>query len=329
MNDTQVRIADEPGGPSNDGPATYQNLWVPLIVVPAGIVGVIVLVVALFGSLAGGQRTPGENLALIASGGKNERTQALMDLVGQAAENQSARNEDRELPHPYPEDFGGRAIEVIDGLDADDRYARCALGAFLAGLDHPVEAAQRGVDELVSLLAMDEGDDESGELRQVVMINLGLLARGADTPADGATSAVLPYLEHTNVHLRSTAASVLANLDGDGARGALEGALSDSSLSVRAAAAFTLAKLEPAGFAADRVLRELTSEEPFTAAREQDPTQFSSAEGVSQLRIKALQSLALLGRDEDWAHIQTLNEDADLNVRDQVLSLLARRQDQL
>lgn len=324
MSETQVQISDEPGGevPAG-GPAPYQNLWVPLILVPAGIVMAIVVIMALFGGLAGNANTPLENLEVIASGGKNERTQVLMDLAAQAAENQAARNNGEDLPHPYPASFAERAVQVLGGLDEEEYWVRFALGAFVAGLESSPEAVQRGVFELIDLLQIPDGEDESGALRQYVLVNLGLLAQGAVGPSRGAGPAVVPFLKHQNVHLRSTAASVLAGIEGEHVVGALEGALSDSSLSVRAAAAFSLAKLDPPQEASAGVLRDLTATTAYEAVRAVDPTQFTSADGISQLRIKALQSLALLGRDEDWAHISSLRDDPDLNVRGQVLALLA------
>ena len=89
------------------------------------------------------------------------------------------------------------------------------------------------------------------------------------------------------------------------------------------AAAFSLAKLDPPRESSAGVLRDLTATKVYEAVRAVDPTQFTSAAGVSQLRIKALESLALLGREQDWAHISSLRDDPDLNVREKVLALLA------
>lgn len=323
VSDTEVQIPDEPGGQPAGDRSPYQNLWVPLVVVPAGIVMAIVVIVALFGNLAGDERTPVQNLELVASGGKNERTQALMGLAQQAAANERARQESEELPYPYPANFGRRVMEVLDGLDEDDHDARTALGAFLAGLERPPEAAVRGVEELVAILALGEREDPDGRLRDQALLNLGLLARGPDTPADAAAPAVYPLLEDGSPHVRMMAAAVLANIGGDRARSALEEALSDSNLSVRATAAFSLAKLDPPGVRAAPVLRELTTLETYEQARALDPSLFTRAEGVSQLRIKAVQSLAKLDREEDWEHIASLSDAEDLNLRAAVLELLA------
>ena len=77
MSETRVEIADEP---AETGASPYQNLWVPLIVVPAGIVITIVVVMAIFGSLTGDEKTPAENLELVIHGGTNQAEQALFNL---------------------------------------------------------------------------------------------------------------------------------------------------------------------------------------------------------------------------------------------------------
>lgn len=327
VSETRVQIADEPGGQTPDsGTSPYQNLWVPLVLVPAGIVMAIVVIVALFGNLAGDERSPLENLELIASGGKNERQQALMALAVQASENQSARNKEEELPHPYPDNFLPRAMEVAADLDTDDYWTRFALGAFLAGAEESAAAVEQGVNELRALLKDPEiPDGDVGRIHMQVLINLGLLAQGPDQPADAALEDLLPFLDHDDPVMRSTAASILTHVDG--ARGPLEGALTDSDLSVRAAAAFSLAKLNPPAYSCASVLRSLTAMETYDQARAADRTQFTKGEGISRLRRRALECLALLDRDEDWNHISSLSEDDDSLVAEKVLNLLNSREE--
>ncbi len=315
VKEIQVEIADEPGGPTPEAGSTpYQNLWIPLVLVPAGIVMAIVLIVALFGNLAGGERTPAENLELVAGGGKNERTQALMALTVQQNENLRARQRGEEPPWEYGEGFEERVQAVLDGLAEDDHSTRITLANLLAGLGNSA-----AVPELIRTLSLDEGDDPGAKLRFRALEGLGLLGDGQ------ATEAVLPFLSSDQVLLRVVAASALANLPGEGVREALIGALGDPSLLVRGTAAFSLAKLDPPGYEAAEVLVSMTGTEVYEAAREADPSLFTRAEDVSHNRIKALAFLAHLGRDEDWQVIASLREDPDLNVRDQVLTLLADR----
>jgi HEAT repeats len=314
VSETQVQIADEPGGePPSPEAAPYKNLWVPLIVIPAGIVMAIVLVVALFGNLAGEERSPAENLELVATGGKNERSQALMALTIQQNENMRAASQGGEPPWVLGPGFEARVLEVLGDLDADDYGTRITLANLLAGLGNPA-----AVGALVPLLGLTDGDDPEFQRRFRALQGLGLLGDPK------ATGSVLPLLDHSEPQLRAAAAAALANLAGDGVRGALTGALADSSLIVSGTAAFSLAKLDPPGFEAARVLVEMTAMDPYERAREADPKLFTRGEVISRNRIKALAFLALLDRDEDWAHIESMREDPDLNVREQVLALLAK-----
>lgn len=314
MSETQVQIADEPGGEAPDGrPTPYQNLWVPLVIVPAGIVMAIVFVVALFGNLAGSEKSLAENLELVATGGKNERTQALMSISVQAAENARAKAEGREAPFPVEAGFDQRLIEVIGDLDEDDYATRTALATLLATLEGDALAF------LTPTLALTEADDPSYQYRFTAIEGLGLLGD------DRAAPAVLPFLQHEEVQLRAVAAAALANMEAQGVRQALIGALEDSSLLVSGAAAYALAKLDPPAYESGALLAAMTGLDVYEAERERDPRLFTRANDVSGQRIKALAFLAHLGREEDWAQIESLRDDPDLNVREQVLALLSKQ----
>ena len=65
----------------------YRNLWVPLVVVPFLVVGVIVLVYAFFGAIGGKEATLEENLDRAVHGGPNESQQALVSLASQLVVN--------------------------------------------------------------------------------------------------------------------------------------------------------------------------------------------------------------------------------------------------
>ena len=317
MSETQVQIADEPGGEAPDGrPTPYQNLWVPLVIVPAGIVMAIVLVVALFGNLAGSEKSLAENLEVVATGGKNERTQALMSISVQASENARAKAEGREAPFPVEAGFERRLVEVIEDLDEDDFATRTALATLLATLEGDALAY------LTPILALSEADDPNFQYRFSAIEGLGLLGD------DRAAPAVLPFLQHEEIQLRAVAAAALANLEAEGVRQALIGALEDSSLLVGGAAAYSLAKLDPPAYEAAALIATMTGTAVYDAARERDPRLFTRASDVSAQRRKALAFLAHLGREEDWAHIESLKEDSDLNVREQVLALLATRHEE-
>lgn len=313
MSESDVQTADSPQEATPETP--YQNLWVPLFVVPAGIVIAVVVIFALFGSLAGEERSLGENLDVVVHGGKNERDQALFNLARQVSENQRARNAGEEAPWPVEEGFADRVAEAVEAVDEDEHGSRLALGALLASFD------PRGVDILVGVLTLGETDDPEARLRFEAIQNLGLIGD------ERAARHLIPFLVHDDEGLRTVAAGALGNVPGEGVRAALEGALHDSSLDVRGTAAFSLARLDPPGFAASDVLMDLTDPSVYAAVRAEHPEKYTRADDVSRFRIQALKALARLGRPEDWRHIESLRSDDDANVVDAVLTLIRDREE--
>ncbi|HIF42412.1 MAG TPA: HEAT repeat domain-containing protein [Planctomycetes bacterium] len=313
MSDIQIEISDPEEGGAEAGQTPYGNLWVPLVVVPAAIVIVIVVVFALFGSLTGEEKSLSENLSMVMAGGKNERDQALFGLMRQVSENQRATNDGEELPWPMTADFPQRVREAADQVDAEDHEVRLALGVLLAGLD------PSGVDMLVEMLALGDAQDPGGALRFKAIHNLGLVGDGR------ATESVAAFLKAPDEGLRIVAAGALANLSGDGAREALREALGDPSLDVRGTAAMALTLLDPPDPTAAPILTDLTQVAVYEAVRRESPAKYTRSRDVSSFRIQALGALARLGREADWAHIETLRGDSDANVVDAVLRLLNQR----
>lgn len=318
MSETRVEIADEP---AETGASPYQNLWVPLIVVPAGIVITIVVVMAIFGSLTGDEKTPAENLELVIHGGTNQAEQALFNLIRQSVENQRALLDGSELPWPLPDGFADKLAAAIAEVDEDKYSTKLALASFLAGSD------PRGVEALEGLLSIPEAADSAGDVRFRTIVNLGNLAAAGLVPEGTATEKVLGFLESDDEALRNAAAAALAFMPGEAIRPALVATLADSSLAVRATAALSLVKLDPPGTEAATVLRDLANQATYDAAREANPRHFSRGEEVSRYRSTALEALAHLGRDEDWAFIEGFRDDSDMNVVDSVLRLLDGRGD--
>jgi len=317
VDETEIQIADEAGGSVPESPveAPYRNLWVPLVVVPAAVVIAMVIVVALLGSLAGEERSMSDNLELIVSGGKNQRQQALFGLVRQATANLAARSQGKDIPWSTGPTFADSATRAIEGLGEDEHWARLALSVALAHMD------PRGVQLLVEILELDAGQDPDGEVRLAAVVNLGLLgdARGV-TPLIG-------LLDGDDEGLRTAAAGALGMLAGPGLREALIVALMDSSLKVRGTAAFSLSKLDPPAHEAQGVLMDLTDRATYQQVHDRDPTRYARAPDVSTNRILALGALARLGSPEDWAHIESLRDDPDINVVDAVLRLLQDREE--
>ncbi len=310
MSEVQIEISDAESGAEEAAQTPYGNLWVPLVVVPAAIVIVIVVVFALFGSLTGEEKSLDDNLNTVLVGGKNERDQALFGLMRQISENQRATNSGEELPWPMASDFPQKVRDAADRVDAQDHEVRLALGLLLAGLD------PAGVDMLVEMLALGDAEDPDGGLRFKAIHNLGLVGDGR------ATDSVAAFLSSPDEGLRVVAAGALANLPGSRAREALLEALGDRSLDVRGTAAMALTLLDPPDPAAAPVLMDLTTVATYEAVRRDFPSKYTRSRDISLFRIQALGALARLGREADWAHIESLKTDPDANVVDAVLRLL-------
>ena len=310
MSDERIELPDSSGAPgahaqgsAEDAP--YRNLWVPLVVVPAGIVIAVVLVFALFGALAGQERSLAENLELVVRGGKNERDQALMNLAVQAAENHAALFEGRELPWPMEQGFPARVRAAAEEIDPDEHETRLVLGILLATLGDDA-----GVPLLLESAAVGDDEDPDRSLRFRAIQNLGLIGDGR------ATEAVIDFLDHDDEGLRTVAAWALSNLPGGEVRAALRGALGDPSLQVRGTAALSLARLDPPDLEAARVLRDLLDPSTYASEHEREPGKYGQARLVSELRVSAVRALARLRLPEDRARLAELASDPDVAVRE-------------
>jgi len=287
------------------------------VAIPAGVVAAMVGVVVLFGSLAGQERTPSENLSLVVHGGAGERHRALIGLTRQAVANQRAADAGAPLPWPLEEGFRERLLAAVAQVGEEEPAIRLALAALLANLEEP-----RGVEILIELLGLEDGQDGDRRLRFMAIENLGLIADPR------AARPLIPFLDHDDEGLRSVTAISLGSFPGEEVRSALEGALLDSSLEVRANAALSLSRREPPDPVAADVLADLTDAGAYATVHREDPGKFASAADVSRFRVMALKALARLDRPADWAHIETLRGDSDPNVVDAALRLIASREEQ-
>jgi len=309
LSEPEIAIADEPSDPQK--PSPYQNLWVPLVLVPAGIVIAIVLVFALFGALSGDDNTLDENLALVVTGGKNQREQALFSLMSQATENAQALAEGKAPVWEMEEGFGRRVEAALAEIDEDDYRSKLALAVLLASLGE-----ENGVPILQSILELGDDADPDRTLRFIAIQNLGQLGDGR------ATGSVMAFLDHSDKGLRAVAAIALQNLPGEGVREALEGLLSDTYLDVRGVAAISLSKLDPPAPEGAFVLRDLVDVETYEAANAADPSQFRRGDLISDSRVKAIEGLARLALAEDRALFERLKGDDDLHVSEAAMKAL-------
>lgn len=307
---TTVEIADaaEDGGP-------YKNLWIPLVVVPAGIVFAIVAVFALFGSIGGSEKTMAENLALVVSGGKNERQQALFGLTRQVTENRAALAEGLTAPWEVPTGFARDVQDAYEGLDPDEYDKMLVFGVLLSSMG---EAS--GVEILLGLLDLTDAQDGDGRVRFGAVQNLGMLADMGRTEAHAATGPVIALASHEDVGLRVVAAGALGSLPGEDAQEALRGLLGDQELQVRATAGLSLSRLEPADPAAVPLLTDMAGPEIWEAAREDSPGQFRRGSDVQRFRVMAVEALGRYG-DLTRDVITGLQESDDLRVREAALRM--------
>jgi hypothetical protein len=305
--------ANIPAGESRPPPAAggYRNLWVPLVVVPFLVVGVIVLVFVFFGAIRGTEASMEENLQRAVHGGANERKQASVSLAAQALENSVALSQGRPPVWPAPANFLDDLLKAWDEMPSDDNpRIRLVVAQLSAQYGDP-----QALDKLAQVLAIEDSEDPSGELRVYAMLALTWLGdpRAADL--------IVPFLDHEDPFLRQSAAGALQDVPGETSRAALRRLLSDASLELRGQAAISLARLgDPSG--AD-VLRELVRPESYLAESERAPGKFEGRRSVHAARIEGVRGLARLARPEDRELLAALAAgDEDPAVREAAMLAL-------
>jgi HEAT repeat protein len=301
--------SQEGRGPADGGP--YRNLWVPLVVVPFLVVGVIVLVFVFFGAIRGRDASLQENLDRVVNGGANERKQAAVSLAVQAVENRNAELAGDPPVWPVEGDILADLRRAWDALPADDNpRIRLTLAELGAHFGDPA-----ALDRLLGFLALADTDDPKGELRVPAMIALASLGD------ERAAAPIAKFLTHEDSFLRQSAAAALQGIPGETSRSALLGLLDDASLELRGQAAISLARLGDASGAS--VLRDLLDEQSYAAARAADPRKFATARSVHDARLEAVRALARLARAEDRELLQELSKsEADPDVREAAMLAL-------
>ena len=301
--------------PENSGEAApYQNLWVPLLVVPFLVVGVLVMVYLFFGRIVGTDATMGENLQVLIHGGTNERQQAAVSLSAQIVENRQAREDGKELPWEAGGDFLGDLQGAWDTMGPDDNpNLRLAVAKALQ------EYGDSGAREkLEGFLQLTDDADGDGQVRFYALLELGLLGDPEAAPA------VIPFLSSADPLLQQGAASALQSMPGEDSLAALKGVLGDASLELRGMAAISLSHLGDASGA--HVLVDLADADTYTAIQAREPRKYADPRLVQNSRIYAVQALARLNRDEDLALLQALADaDEDPAVREAAMRAVRDR----
>jgi HEAT repeat protein len=306
--------APQPPAQGAPGGGPYRNLWVPLVVVPFLVVGVIVLVFVFFGAIRGKDPTLQENLERVVSGGANERKQAAMSLAVQVVENRTAELAGRPPVWPVEGDILVDLQRAWEALPEDDN-PRMRLTVAELGAHFGDPAA---LDRLLGFLEVPDADDPRGELRVPAMIAIAGLGD------ERAAVPLAAFLTHEDPFLRQSAAAALQAIPGETSRAALVGLLDDTSLELRGQAAISLARHgDPAGAG---VLRELIGLESYAAARAADARKFATERSVHDARLEAVRALARLGRVEDRELFQALAEsEGDPAVREAAMLALQGR----
>jgi len=305
--------------PSPEIPAqggAYRNLFVPLVVVPFLVVGVIALVFIFFGAIRGEDPSMEENLRTAIEGGANERKQAALSLAAQALENAVAASENRSAPWPAPPDFLARLQRAWEELPVDDDpHLRLVLAQLLTQQGDP-----GALDKLEAVLATSDSEDPEGEVRVYAMLAMTWL------DDERAAQILAPFLGHSDPFLRQSAAGALQGVPGEASRAALRGVLGAPDLELRGQAAISLATLgDPAG--AD-VLRELVRAETFLSDGLREAGKFQDERSVHKARLEGVQGLARLGLAEDRPLFEELAAgDPDHAVREAAMRALAAASD--
>lgn len=315
MTEIEIRDPDPlPGEPdTSEAESPYRNLLVPLVVVPALIVMVLVLVFVLFGSVAGKENSPRENLDRLLNGGFNERKQAAFNLVRQVLESRRASAQG-EAPE----------FEIDAGFLPELRAARAQVDALESPRDVPIPLvlssllAQlgevEGVAQLAELTQLSDVLDPEHEYRVYAAMTLGAIGDHLEGAGrEQAARALIALLENPDPALVLVAIAGLQRLPTEATAPALKGMLGSRVLEQRGSAALSLAALgDPAGA---EVLEEMLTPRPYEAERAQDPNKWPAAR-VSESRCKALEALIALGLPPSAAELRRLaDEDPDPNVR--------------
>lgn len=293
--------AEAAGAPASP----YKNLFVPLIVVPAIVVGVLVLVFALFGQIAGSEAGLAENVHRIIAGGKNAREQAVFSLVRQIEENRQAVDQGLEPPFPAEEGFEASLKEAWEAMRGEGEPAsELSLTILLADLGDADAVAA-----LPDYFGLDEDDDPDGQLR---FFALSTAARhGGPAMADD----LIALLDGDDLAMRLGAATALQRMPGPKTADALANQLGDPNPELRLLAANSLSYL---GDSRGRtVLLDLLSPELYEAEHASNPKRFADPRLVIRARILAVEALARLGDEEGMARIATIAEgDESIEVRE-------------
>jgi HEAT repeat protein len=262
-----------------------------LFVIPAVIVAVLVVVVALFGKLAEGTRDATTYVEAIRSGNANVRWRAAYELAN------LIRNEKRLAEDPRLLGELTRALDDELAAPAPDetttQYLAAALGAFR--IIQAESTSGRPVDPLATLArALAPGRPLAVRVASAESL-ARLAASHPDPPHDaGAVAALARAASDPEAELRQRAVFALGFHGGQAAQDALRKALEDPDRFVRYNAANALARR--GDDTAQDVLREMLSTDDLqSAVRTDSPTE--TQHRVESIQLQALDALQKAARN--------------------------------
>ena len=259
---------------------------VQLFVIPAAIVGVVVVVWLLFGKLAGGERDAMDYVRALQDPNQNRRWRAAFEL-GSLIHNDARLARDPALLGALTEQLD-RELARPDGDEKVQQYLAVSLGAFQT-LDAQAPGAPK-VDPL-GALARALGDDRPTAVRQAAALSLARqAARLGDTLDDPAAVAALARTAQAeDPALREAAIYALGFFGGTPAAEALRQRLGSADPFVRYNAAIPLARRGDE--AALPVVREMLS--PADLRRAVPPALAPDARNEARTKVESIELEAL------------------------------------
>ena len=283
----EVHVAD--GGMPADLPPVEPpsaGFIVQLFVIPAAIVGVVVLVWLLFGRLAGGERDAMDYVRALQDPNENRRWRAAFEL-GSLIHNDPRLSRDPALLGALT-DVLDRELARPDGDPQVEQYLAVALGAFQTLDAQPPGAAK--VDPLAAL-ARALGADRPTPLRLAAAVSLARQAarvgEALDDPA--AVNALAEATQAEDPGLREAAIYALGFFGGEPAAAALRTRLGSADPFVRYNAGLALARRGDE--AALPVVREMLS--PRDLQKAVPPALAPDAHTEARTKVESIELEAL------------------------------------
>jgi HEAT repeat protein len=286
------KLEERDSAPRTSPIPTAPALAVQFFLIPLAVVGVLVGIYTGFQMLVADERSAGEYLAELRSGGRERQWPAAYELSRMLAD---PKVEQREPG------LAAALLTAFNDERGDDPRVRRYLALALGRLKAPAPGT------IPALVEAARGPDEETAISAVWA--LGSLGDA------GAVPSLVDTYKTSNAALRKVIVYVLGALPGDAQIETLKTALTDSAADVQWNAAVALARhhrrdgIPVLRQMLDRSYLERTMEPDKTAARDTDP--------VDEVMISSLRMLASLRDASSRAPVAALSDgDKSLRVRE-------------